>query len=346
MFAYNIKQKESWYIMGLIKKILNLLNESVIYYELDGDDHTYSVNMLSYIFKRNEFLIKDKKRFIVKDNVRYIHFRNFLINGIIDAPSTASVRITDKFDNFGNIHVYSKDFVQLNFNDDSDNLLFSVTSEKAKDVSYSSYIKEARIVDAELVDVCGSSCSLEKLSIKSERLNYSVSSNNIKIINYEGTDLNLSNSRGIIKNVCLSDVEHLAIKKCSLESENGYFNVSNTPRVKSSVWLFSKPLTYNNGTIGKKDEGFVLDDKTFSKEECFDLGRSYVSYALSKVLEKVYDDNEDLADAYYRKVAKQLDDLEREYDSKVELLEESRDVFEEGLQNVKLKRYVVDKKKN
>ena len=49
--------------MGLIKKALNLFNESLIYYELDGDNHTYSVNLLSYIFKRNDFLRKDKKRF-------------------------------------------------------------------------------------------------------------------------------------------------------------------------------------------------------------------------------------------------------------------------------------------
>ena len=332
--------------MGLIKKALNLLNESVIYYELDGDDHTYSVNMLSYIFKRNEFLRKDKKRFVVKDNVRYIHFKNFMINGIIDAPNTGSVRITDKFDNFENIHVLSKDYVQLNFNDDNDKLLFSVTSIKAKDVSYSSYIRGARVYDAELVDVCGSSCSLESLNIKSEKLNYSVSPSNIRFFNYDGNNLNFSNSRGIIRNVYFGDVEHLNIKNCSLESENGYFNVSNIPRVKSSVWMFSKPLTYNKGTVGKKDEGFILDDKTFNKEECFDLGRAHVSYALSKVLEKVYNDNGDLADAYYRKVAKQLDDLEREYDSKVALLEESRDVFEEGLQRVKLKRYVVDNKKN
>ena len=86
--------------MGLIKKVLNLLNERVIYYELDGDDSTYSVNMLSYLFKRHNFLKKDKKKIIIKDNVSYIHFRNFMINGIIDAPSTNSVRITNKFDNF------------------------------------------------------------------------------------------------------------------------------------------------------------------------------------------------------------------------------------------------------
>ena len=331
--------------MGLIKKALNLFNESLIYYELDGDNHTYSVNLLSYIFKRNDFLRKDKKRFIIKDNVRYIHFKNFMINGIIDAPNTGSVRITDRFDKFGNIHVLSKDFIQLNFNDDNDKLLFSVTSIKAKDVSYSSYIKEVRVVDAESVDISGSSCFLDYLNINSKQFSYHVSNNNIGIINYKGDDLSFSNSRGIIRNISLSDVEHLNIKNCSLESEDGYFNVSNIPRVKSSVWMFSKPLTYNKGTVGKKDEGFILEDKTFNKEECFDLERAHVSYVLSKLLEKVYDDNEELADAYYRNVAKQLDDLEREYDGKVALLEESRDVFEEGLQKVKLKRYVVDKKR-
>ena len=210
--------------MGLIKKALNLFNESLIYYELDGDNHTYSVNLLSYIFKRNDFLRKDKKRFIIKDNVRYIHFKNFMINGIIDAPNTGSVRITDRFDKFGNIHVLSKDFIQLNFKDDNDKLLFSVTSIKAKDVSYSSYIKEVRVVDAESVDISGSSCFLDYLNINSKQFSYHVSNNNIGIINYKGDDLSFSNSRGIIRNISLSDVEHLNIKNCSLESEDGYFN--------------------------------------------------------------------------------------------------------------------------
>lgn len=79
MFDYNIKQKESWLYYGINKKVLNLLNERVIYYELDGDDSTYSVNMLSYLFKRHNFLKKDKKKIIIKDNVSYIHFRNFMV---------------------------------------------------------------------------------------------------------------------------------------------------------------------------------------------------------------------------------------------------------------------------
>src|SRR5699024_8569652 len=111
----------------------------------------------------------------------------------------------------------------------------------------------------------GSSCFLDYLNINSKQFSYHVSNNNIGIINYKGDDLNFSNSRGIIRNISLSDVEHLNIKNCSLESEDGYFNVSNIPRVKSSVWMFSKPLTYNKGTVGKKDEGFILEDKTFNK---------------------------------------------------------------------------------
>lgn len=329
--------------MGLIKKVLNLLNERVIYYELDGDDSTYSVNMLSYLFKRHNFLKKDKKKIIIKDNVSYIHFRNFMINGTIDAPSTNSVRITNKFDNFESVYIFCNGNIEFNFNDETNNALFEVKAEKAKYVSYSSYLKGVRVDDAKLVDICGTTCCLDSLDIKSERFNYSVSSNDIIYMSYAGNNLNLSSSRGIIRNVWLTNVEHFNMENCSLEGVKGNFCVSNIPKVKSSLWKFSQPLTYNDGSVGKKDNGFILDDKTFNKKECFDFGRAYVSYALSKVLEKVYDDNEYLVDVHYRKVAKQLDDLEREYDSKRELLEESRDVFEKGVEKVKIKRYVVDK---
>lgn len=331
--------------MQSIKKIIKALKKERIIYKLDGDDREYSVNLLNYIFNWHKIW---ENRYKLKDNVSEICFKDFYLSGNLDISNCSMIVVTMTGNKVGNFSIFGNDDVDilLSLSDNMGKEFAHVVVENSHYLNYNHDFLELEVQDASMVEMSGDTCKLKSVTISSQF--FEVFSNNVDIerLNYKGDKISFNSSNGNIKNVSFVDVSELKINNCSFESSDAYFDVSSIPIIKDSVWMFSNPLTYNKGTVGKKDEGFVLDDKTFNKEECFDLGRAYVSYALSKVLEKVCDDNDDLADAYYRKVARQLDDLEREYNSNVEILEESRDVFEEGLQKVKLKRYVVDKKNN
>ena len=104
-----------------------------------------------------------------------------------------------------------------------------------------------------------------------------------------GDKVNFNNSNGKIRIALLDGVSECKINNCSFESTSANFDITLTPIIKDSVWMFDNQLQYKEGTIGNEKDGFILDDDTFNKDKCIDLERAYVSYTLSKVLEKIND---------------------------------------------------------
>ena len=98
-------------------------------------------------------------------------------------------------------------------------------------------------------------------------------------------------------------------------------------------------ITYNKVIIGNEDEGFILEDDTFNKDKCIDLGRAYVSYALSKLLEKIQCINEYKKDEFNNMLNQDIDEVKKYLDN----LESQSNDFKIGLDEVKVKSYSIYK---
>ena len=154
-----------------------------------------------------------------------------------------------------------------------------------------------------------------------------------------GDNVNIRDSNGKVKSFYIRSA-NFSLESSSFESKSGVFNLKNIPVVKNSCWLFNEPIRYNDSNIGKIGEDFLLDDDTFSKDNCFDVARAYVSFALSKVKEKIEEEIDDKYDLFYRKVEKDLKDLKAEYDAADERLSEIVNTYDDYLQNREIKQYV------
>lgn len=193
--------------------------------------------------------------------------------------------------------------------------------------------------DAKKIEISGDKCNLRDVVISSDSLEVYSKNVNIKRLNYMGDKVNFNDSNGNIKTVSLNGVSLFKINNCSFESKDASFDIALTPVIKDSVWMFDYPLRYNKGTIGNEDNGFILDDDTFNKDKCIDLERAYVSYTLSKVLEKIDCINEYKEKEFNNILNQDIDEVKQYLDN----LKSQKYDFRNGLEDVKVKRYSINK---
>lgn len=325
--------------MQSIKKIIEVLKKERIIYKLDGDDREYSINLLNYIFNICKIYSKSGK---LRDNVSYICFKDFHLSGALDVNNCSKVIVSSSDDNIEAFSIYGNDGVdiELNLCDKVGKEIAHVIIEDSQYLLYGHAFWDLEVRDAKNVEISGDKCNLRDVVISSDSLELYSKNVNIRRLNYTGDKVNFSDSNGNIKIALLNGVSLFKINNCSFESKNANFDIALTPVIKDSVWMFDYPLTYNKGTIGNEDNGFILDDDTFNKDKCIDLERAYVSYTLSKVLEKIDCINEYKEKEFNNILNQDIDEVKKYLDD----LKSQKDDFRNGLEDVKVKTYSINKK--
>lgn len=322
-----------------------MTKKSFIYYELDDGRSAYITPFTYSFFKHKVFKKGERKNgLLLKENVSKIHFENWeLFNELsLDAKeSDAEIIISNSFAN-GCFYADNSKKTRLIFNAEDGNDVLCVDFVNADSVFFrvnGQRVLDLKCVETESVSIYGESCNVDNVYITSKNIEYRCNSNSINNLWLCGDNVNIRDSNGKVKSFYIRSA-NFSLESSSFESKSGVFNLKNIPVVKDSCWLFNEPIRYNDSSIGKIGEDFLLDDDTFSKDKCFDVARAYVSFALSKVKEKIEEEIDDKYDLFYREVEKDLKDLKAEYDAADERLSEIVNTYDDYLQNREIKQYV------
>lgn len=263
----------------------------------------------------------------------------------LDAKNSDSeIIISNSFDN-GCFYVYNSKKTKLIFYGEDGNDVLCAEFENADSVFFrviGQYISDLRCAETESVSIYGESCIADNIDIISKNIEYKCNNNDINNLYLCGDNVNISDSNGKVTSFYTTS-ENFSLVASSFESKSGVFNIKNVPVIKNSFLLFSGPIKYNDGSVGKKGEDFLLDDDTFSKDKCIDLGRAYLSFILSKVRDEIDDKIDDKFDLVYSYISKDLDDLKSEYDQACDNLSQIATNYETKLQRDKIKKYVFRK---
>lgn len=318
-------------------KIIDALTKARIVYKVKGDEKEYAVTLLNFPFRIGKVF---ENKFKLRDNITDLWFKNFNYGGFLDVNNCKNVIISSKVSVIKTITLdhegdsMGKVDVVLNLCDDNDKNVSQVIAKGAK---YFSYVKdtydELRVNNASLIEIRGNECNFD-LCASGKKLEFLCDKVNMQLLSFAGDDV-LIISSGKIKRVFLDDVSNLKVEGSSLESRDGCFRLKNAPNIIKSAWLFDQPLTYNRGLLGSHDDGFLLDDDTFSKDKGIDLGRAYLSYTLSQVLDKVNVKNSIKEKKFNGIIQEDIDEVKRYLDN----LESQKSDFRNGLDEVKVKSY-------
>ena len=326
--------------MKKLKDLLDYLRESRVDYIFKGDDKVYSMNCFTYIFKKHKVFEKTSVGWYkIKDNISDVFFNYCDMDCFIDGSLGSSVSVRETCDNMSRVRVLS-DNITLVFDNGADNsetVMRFVNSNELCELSYKNSC--LYVEDAENAEISGNLCMFESAYIFSKNTKIINSDVDIKMLEVRGDKLELDNFKGNILHSYLNVFKKLEVSNCCLESKDGNFESENVPKIESSIWSFDKPLVYNEGSIGGKSAGIILDDSTFSKDSCIDLERAYVSYALKEVLKKVKSINNSKADIFNKMIDKDIEDLEEYIDE----LENRKVEFKSGLNKTLVKHYTNDK---
>ena len=326
--------------MKKLKDLLDYLRKSRVDYIFKGDDKVYSMNCFTYIFKKHKVFEKTSVGWYkIKDNISDVFFNYCDMDCFIDGSLGSSVSVRETCDNMSRVRVLS-DNITLVFDNGADNsetVMRFVNSNELCELSYKNSC--LYVEDAENAEISGNLCMFESAYIFSKNTKIINSDVDIKMLEVRGDKLELDNFEGKISHSYLTTTKELEVSNCCLESKDGNFESENVPKIESSIWSFDKPLVYNEGSIGGKSAGIILDDSTFSKDSCIDLERAYVSYALKEVLKKVKSINNSKADIFNKMIDKDIEDLEKYMDE----LETRKVEFKSGLNKTLVKHYTNDK---
>ena len=257
-----------------------------------------------------------------KDSDAEIIINNSFVNSCFYVDNSKKIKLI--FNGEDGNDVLCADFIN------ADSVFFRVNGQ---------HVSDLRCVETESVSIYGESCNVDNVYITSKNIEYRCNSNSINNLWLCGDNVNISDSNGKVKSFYTRS-ENFSLESSSFESKSGVFSLKNIPVINDSLWLFNEPIRYNDSNIGKIGEDFLLDDDTFSKDNCFDVARAYVSFALSKVKEKIEEEIDDKYDLFYREVEKDLKDLKEEYEAADERLSEIVNTYDDYLQNREIKRYV------
>ena len=326
--------------MKKLKDLLDYLRESRVDYIFKGDDKVYSMNCFTYIFKKHKVFEKTSVGWYkIKDNISDVFFNYCDMDCFIDGSLGSSVSVRETCDNMSRVRVLS-DNITLVFDNGADNsetVMRFVNSNELCELSYKNSC--LYVEDAENTEISGNLCMFESAYIFSKNTKIINSDVDIKMLEVRGDKLELDNFKGNILHSYLNVSKKLEVSNCCLESKDGNFESENVPKIESSIWSFDKPLVYNEGSIGGKSAGIILDDSTFSKDSCIDLERAYVSYALKEINKKVKSINNSKADIFNKMIDKDIEDLEEYIDE----LENRKVEFKSGLNKTLVKHYTNDK---
>ncbi len=324
--------------MQIINKLIKDLKKERIIYKLDGDDREYSINLLNYLFNIRKIYSKSGR---LRDNVSHIWFKDFYLSGALDVNNCSKVIVSSSDDNIESFSIYGSEGVDivLNLCDKLGKESAHVVIEDSQYLRYGHGFCDLEVRDAKKIEISGDKCNLRDVVISSDSLEVYSKNVNIRRLNYMGDKVNFNDSNGNIKTVSLNGVSEFKINNCSFESKDASFDIALTPVIKDSFWMFSNPITYNKVIIGNEDEEFILEDDTFNKDKCIDLGRAYVSYALSKLLENIQCINEYKKDEFNNMLNQDIDEVKKYLDN----LESQSNDFKIGLDEVKVKSYSIYK---
>ena len=285
--------------MKKFKNLLDYLRESRVDYIFKSDDKVYSMNCFTYIFKKHKVFEKTSVGcYKIKDNISDVFFNYCDMDCFIDGSLGSSVSVRETCDNLSRVRVLS-DNITLVFDNGADNsetVMRFVNSNELCELSYKNSC--LYVEDAENAEISGNLCMFESAYIFSKNTKIINSKVDIKSLEVKGDKLKLDNFEGKISHSYLNVSKELEVSNCCLESKDGNFESETVPKIESSIWSFDKPLVYNEGVIGGKSAGIILDDSTFSEDSCIDLKKAYVTYALKEVLKKVESINNSKADIF------------------------------------------------
>ena len=325
--------------MRSLKEIIKYLKKERIIYKLDGDNKEYSTNLLNYLFNWHKIWEKSYK---LRDNVSEICFKDCHLSGKLNISNCSKVIVFGRDVNFESFSRYGNEnsYIVLDFFDSAEYEIAHIVIKDAQYINYDHYFRDLVVKNAKNVEISSDKCNLRDVVISSDSLELCSESVNIRRLDYMGDKVNFNNSNGKIRIALLDGVSECKINNCSLESTSANFDITLTPIIKDSVWMFDNQLQYKEGTIGNEKDGFILDDDTFNKDKCIDLERAYVSYTLSKVLEKINDINEEKEKMFNNMLNQDIDEVSMYLDN----LETQRNEFRNGLDDIKVKRYSINKK--
>ena len=326
--------------MKKLKDLLDYLRESRVDYVFKGDDKVYSMNCFTYIFKKHKVFEKTSVGcYKIKDNISDVFFNYSDMDCFIDGSLGSSVSVRGTSDNLSRVRVLS-DNITLIFDNDVDNretMMRFVNSNELCELSYKNSC--LYVENAENTEISGNLCMFESAYIFSKNTKIINSDVDIKFLEVRGDKLELDNFEGKISHSYLNVSKELEVSNCCLESKDGSFESKTVPKIENSIWSFDNPLVYNEGVIGGKSAGIILDDSTFCEDSCIDLKKAYVTYALKEVLKKVKSINNSKADIFNKMIDKDIEDLEEYIDE----LENRKVEFKSSLDKTLVKHYTNDK---
>lgn len=316
----------------------------MITYQFKNSDRIHTITPLTYTFKAWRLLKRESKDgFIIKDKVAWVHFKNWIsFNLSLDASkANAKVIISDDFKHYFKAHIIGGN-TKVNIEDESGNDLFHIESANAENCMFKVDIDGTLsydAFDADSVDIYGKECKMKSAYVTSEAFGCRMEELNIEKLDVKAKKINIDNSSGEIETLSVENTSSLNINNSFMKIVNGDFKLNNIPTIKASTLTFPNQLKYNKGKIGNKKKGFILNEDTFSKDKCLDLGRAYLSYVLSKLKEEVDDRVDDKYDLVYEEISKDFDDLKSEYERACDNLSQIADAYEDKLQNDKVMKY-------
>lgn len=326
--------------MKKLKDLLDYLRESRVDYIFKGDDKLYSMNFFTYFFKKHDVFEKTSVGcYKIKDNISDVFFNYCDMDCFVDASLGSSVYVKGTCDNLSRIRILSKDITLIfdNGDENRETMIKTVNSNELCELSYkNSYLY---VENAENTEISGNLCNFKSVHSFSKNTKIIDSKVDIDLLEVRGDKLELDNFEGKISHSYLNVSKELEVSNCCLESKDGSFESKTVPKIENSIWSFDNPLVYNEGVIGGKSAGIILDDSTFSEDSCIDLKKAYVTYALKEVLKKVKSINNSKADIFNKMIDKDIEDLEEYIDE----LENRKVEFKSGLDKTLVKHYTNDK---
>lgn len=314
-----------------------------IEYKFFGDDHKYIITPFNYFFKKRKVFNSDKKNnYSVRDKVSFINFNNWITAySCIDVSNhDTNVIISGELDSNSIIYINNSKKTTFDLKKKDDSQIFKVDIQDSP-ISYLHIFKGKvsclKVNNAKKVSLQGNKGFLKVLIVRAREMEIAGSHFNINDLQFYGDNLSILESRCNIANCLLSSLSNLTLVNTNIMSENGSFEIKKKPLINNSMWLFQNQVQYNNGSIGSKDKGIVLDSDTFNDDKSIDMMRARLSYIIKKIKEKSENINGENMKPLLDKIEEREIGLIQYYDERKRKLERDKENISKEFAKKKVK---------
>ena len=309
--------------MGELK---DYIKTARIYYKVVGSDKMHTITPLTYSFLKGKIFDLERISYKVKDNISYIHFYKILNLAdkdhieSITAGSNTKVEITVENRKY-NFKVKANNIC---IKDDDK---FNIQVKGLDAVIYYTPYGLLDIDDASKTIIDGN-IDFSRIAVFSSLLEMYNTTKDIDYLSQVGSNIRFYNVNCNIR-FFFTNAKTIDVKNSNIKSHNGGFDECIKPTFVNSTWKFERQLDYIDGTLGNREKGIVLTDETFNAKKSLELRRAYISYELSELLKQINAAN----NLVINPKLESIDEKEKEYKRKIEILEQEKEEIINNSQN-------------